>query len=159
MHVGQTAFLGVLLGSSSGQGTGGGLGGGGANTSTVSGAQISSVVQNQAAANAGLVGGDVITSLNGQSVTSESSLSTIVEARAEGRPDGLDRLHGLLRAVAHHLGDHDLRSARLSEPLGTTAAAGTHDGCQPPPRIRVLQSLLAVATLPGRGGEVLVADE
>jgi S1-C subfamily serine protease len=85
VHVGQTAFLGVLLGSSSSQGTGGGLGGGGANTSTVSGAQISSVVQNQAAANAGLVGGDVITSLNGQSVTSESSLSTIVSSLKVGQ--------------------------------------------------------------------------
>ena len=85
VHVGTTAFLGVLLSGSSSQGTGSGFGGGTSGSSSTSGATISSAVQNGAAANAGLTGGDTITSLDGQSVTTESSLSTIVSSLKVGQ--------------------------------------------------------------------------
>jgi S1-C subfamily serine protease len=86
VHVGETAFLGVMVDASSssssesGQGGENGFGstGGTGSTSTVSGAEISEVVPNGAAATAGLTGGDVITSLDGQTVTSAANLTTIV---------------------------------------------------------------------------------
>jgi S1-C subfamily serine protease len=79
VHVGPTAFLGVLVstGNSNGGGQGqGGLGGQGGSSS--SGATVSGVVANGAAANAGLAQGDVITSFDGQSVDSPTSLSHLL---------------------------------------------------------------------------------
>jgi S1-C subfamily serine protease len=71
IHVGATAFVGVLI-STSGQG---GFGSGGSGSGT-SGAQLSGVVSGGPAAKAGLVAGDVITSFDGQTVTSESTISS-----------------------------------------------------------------------------------
>jgi S1-C subfamily serine protease len=84
VHVGPTAFLGVETGGEATGGPGGfggyggygGYGGGGFNT--VSGVQISGVVANSAAANAGLAEGDVITSVGGYSVTSQSELQDVL---------------------------------------------------------------------------------
>jgi S1-C subfamily serine protease len=60
IHVGPTAFLGVLITSGS---------------SGTSGAKIASVVPGGAAATAGLAKGDVITSINGQTIDSTTSVS------------------------------------------------------------------------------------
>lgn len=87
VHVGPTAFLGVLVstGNSSGQGQGqgpfggqGGSQGGNGNGSSSQGATVSGVVANGAAANAGLAQGDVITSFDGQSITSPTTLSHLL---------------------------------------------------------------------------------
>ncbi len=90
-HVGPTAFLGLLLGSSSDQGGSGGLGAfgngsasGGSGSSGTSGLTISSVVSGGPAAGAGLSAGDVITSLDGQSVSSPSDLSSILVSHHPG---------------------------------------------------------------------------
>jgi S1-C subfamily serine protease len=78
VHVGPTAFLGVETGggSAGGQGGYGGYGGGGFNS--VGGVRISGVVANSAAADAGLAEGDVITSVGGYSVTSQSGLQEVM---------------------------------------------------------------------------------
>lgn len=75
VHVGATAFLGVELGqSSSGYGPGSGVGG----SSTANGVQISGVVSGGPAAGSGLAAGDVITSVAGHAVTSQSSLQSVM---------------------------------------------------------------------------------
>jgi S1-C subfamily serine protease len=61
VHVGASALLGVLVSSSVEEG--------------VSGAAVSGVVSGDAAADAGIAAGDVITSLGGQSVASSAALS------------------------------------------------------------------------------------
>ena len=61
IHVGPTAFLGVLITSGNG--------------ASSSGAKIASVVSGGAAATAGLVEGDVITAINGVTISSTSSVS------------------------------------------------------------------------------------
>ncbi len=81
VHVGQTAFLGVELsasGSQNSSGNGFGFGSGNSGGSSTSGAAISQVVSGGPAANAGLAAGDVITSLNGQSVDSASAISALL---------------------------------------------------------------------------------
>jgi S1-C subfamily serine protease len=75
VHVGATAFLGVMLSTSSN---------GRVSTST-SGATIAEVVSGGPAAQAGLTAGDVITSLDGQSVGSASDLSKIVGSLKPGQ--------------------------------------------------------------------------
>ena len=83
VHVGATAFLGVLVESSSSSGqSGSGNGGGG---SAVSGAEISEAVPGGAAQQAGLTGGDVITSLDGQNVTSAADLTSIMGTLKPGQ--------------------------------------------------------------------------
>jgi S1-C subfamily serine protease len=79
-HVGSTAFLGVELSTSSGQDNSGGSGSGS------SGAIIEGVVPGGPAATAGLASGDTITSLDGNSVDSPTSISALM--------------------VGHHPGDH-----------------------------------------------------
>jgi S1-C subfamily serine protease len=74
-HVGATAFLGVQIGRSAG-GPGPGFGFGGSGISN--GLEISGVVSGSAAAGAGLAAGDVITSVDGHAVTSQSSLQTVM---------------------------------------------------------------------------------
>ena len=81
VHVGSTAFLGVLLSASSAQsgpdnlfGNGTGSSGG----SSPSGPTVSSVVSGGPAAQAGLAAGDVITSLAGRSVDSTTISSLLV---------------------------------------------------------------------------------
>jgi S1-C subfamily serine protease len=79
VHVGPTAFLGVETGGESTGGPGGGFGGyGGGGFNSVSGVQIDGVVPNSAAAGAGLVEGDVITSVGGYNVTSQSDLQDVM---------------------------------------------------------------------------------
>jgi S1-C subfamily serine protease len=90
VHIGATAFLGVEvaqstcsssggsgLGSGSSSGGGGSGFGGGSNGST--GALICSVITSSPAQESGLAEGDTITTFNGQSVTSPSSLTTLLE--------------------------------------------------------------------------------
>jgi S1-C subfamily serine protease len=67
VHVGPTAFLGVVLQNASG------------------GAQISQVVPGKAADTAGLVAGDVITSLNGTAVASSADLRKAVLLLVPGK--------------------------------------------------------------------------
>jgi S1-C subfamily serine protease len=81
VHIGAAAFLGVLISSGQpGQGQGQGHG------SSAKGATVVRVVPGGPVAKAGLVGGDVITSLDGHSVTSSSALSRLM--------------------ITHHPGDH-----------------------------------------------------
>lgn len=73
VHVGVTAFLGVQIAQSPrGFGPGSGFGGSG----TGNGVQISGLVSGSPAAGSGLAPGDVITSVGGYAVTSQSSLQT-----------------------------------------------------------------------------------
>ncbi len=77
VHIGATAFLGVETGEASTGGPGG-YGGYGGGFNSVSGVQISGVVANSAAADAGLAQGDVITSVGGYAVTSQSDLQDVL---------------------------------------------------------------------------------
>jgi S1-C subfamily serine protease len=70
VHVGPTAYLGVLVSSDGG--------------SSASGAVISSVVSGGPAADAGLTGGDVITSVAGNNVTSASDLTALIQQLKPG---------------------------------------------------------------------------
>ncbi|HEY0870035.1 MAG TPA: trypsin-like peptidase domain-containing protein [Acidothermaceae bacterium] len=73
VHVGSTAFLGVELASTDSSGYG--YYGYGA---TVSGATVAGVLDGGTAAGAGLVAGDVITSLGGHAIDSASALSALM---------------------------------------------------------------------------------
>jgi S1-C subfamily serine protease len=96
VHIGASGFLGVEVvssgssGAGSGDGTGGiggGLGGGGTGASggsSTSGASIQGVVSGSPADKAGLAVGDVITAVNGSSVTSASGLSNVLEGDHPG---------------------------------------------------------------------------
>lgn len=81
VHVGPTAFLGVNVQSADHAGAGdpGGAPSG-------SGAQIADVLDGGPAASAGLVAGDVITSVDGHAVTSADSLTTVM---LDERPGGV----------------------------------------------------------------------
>jgi len=83
VHVGGTAFLGVTITSSdSSTGVGNGaLGNGG---STVSGAQVSDVLNGGTAEQAGLTAGDVITKLGGTTISSSSDLSKVMTGHHPG---------------------------------------------------------------------------
>jgi S1-C subfamily serine protease len=88
VHIGLGGFLGVTAGdasdpegcASNGSGTGGGFGGGfGGYTPPVnSGALICEVYPGTPADSAGLTSGDVITAVNGQTVTSSEALTTLM---------------------------------------------------------------------------------
>ena len=80
VHIGPTAFLGVMVNPSGSQSNTGF----GSSGTTVPGASISSVVSGGSAQTAGLTGGDVITSLNGQNVASSAALTTIVAGLKPG---------------------------------------------------------------------------
>jgi S1-C subfamily serine protease len=99
VHIGATGFLGVEVVSSgsgsdgSGDGTGGlgggfggGFGGGTGDSggSTATGASVQGVVSGSPADKAGLAEGDVITAVNGSSVTSASDLSNLLEGDHPG---------------------------------------------------------------------------
>jgi S1-C subfamily serine protease len=73
VHVGPTAFLGVLLS------TDGGSGG-------PPGAAVQSVVPGSAADRAGIQGGDVITRAGGQTITSAARLHSIILRAVPGKP-------------------------------------------------------------------------
>jgi S1-C subfamily serine protease len=83
IHVGPTAFLGVLIDPTGSQGGsngsnpfGGGTFGGG--TGTTSGAYVQQAVSGGAAAQAGITGGDTITSLGGHPVDTSTTLSHLL---------------------------------------------------------------------------------
>ena len=74
VHVGASAFLGVRVSASGFPGLGGfGNGGGSSSSSTTSGVAIGDVVSGQAAEKAGLGAGDVITSIDGRSISTPTT--------------------------------------------------------------------------------------
>ena len=77
VHVGPTAFLGVQIGQGASGAPGSGSGNGNAPASG-SGLPIAGVVSGGPAAKAGLAAGDVITSVDGHPVTSQSSLRRLI---------------------------------------------------------------------------------
>jgi S1-C subfamily serine protease len=85
VHIGATAFLGITAASGSCQGSGigsifgNGSGLGNGSGSTSSGVTICTVITSSPAQEAGLVAGDVITTVNGQAVTSISDLTNTLE--------------------------------------------------------------------------------
>jgi S1-C subfamily serine protease len=86
-HVGSTAFLGVQISSSGGQtGSGSYYGGGSASPGGpgTQGAAVGGVITGGAAQRAGLAAGDVITSLNGQTVSSAAALSGLMVGEHPG---------------------------------------------------------------------------
>ncbi|MGC2191166.1 MAG: trypsin-like peptidase domain-containing protein [Candidatus Dormiibacterota bacterium] len=89
VHLGLPAFLGVDVenaSSASSSGPGGYGGSYGQYTPPVdSGALITSVIAQTAASSAGLVAGDVITAANGTTITTEASLSTVIESAKPGQ--------------------------------------------------------------------------
>ena len=84
VHIGATGFLGVSVQPSAS--TGGSFGGGASsgNGTTSSGAVVAGTLSGSPAAQAGLVQGDVITGLDGQSVGSSTDLSNLLEADHPG---------------------------------------------------------------------------
>lgn len=83
VHIGPTAFLGVEVASSeaecsSGNGGFGGFGGGNGSSPSASGAVVCDVVSGEPAAQAGISAGDTITSLDGHSVSSPDSLTSVM---------------------------------------------------------------------------------
>lgn len=92
VHVGPTAFLGVMISSSSGGGSasfanpyGDGGSSGGTGAAGVTGAPVAGVVPGGAAATAGLARGDVITGVDGQTVTSPTDLSGAISRDTPGQ--------------------------------------------------------------------------
>jgi S1-C subfamily serine protease len=79
VHIGATAFLGIEVQSvnAAGYGYGG-------QSSSVSGALVAGVVSGGPAASAGLVAGDVITAINGHTVSSPSAISALVLTKKPG---------------------------------------------------------------------------
>ena len=77
VHIGATAFLGIEVESVVTPGYGDGSG-------STSGALIAGVVSGGPAASAGLVAGDVITSINGHTVSSPSAVSALVLTKKPG---------------------------------------------------------------------------
>ena len=94
IHIGLPGFLGVEVqdaSSSSSQGGFGGFGGfgglggsAGGSTSTVPGALVSGTTSGSPAAAAGITAGDVITSLNGSTVDSASTLTSLLVGHHKG---------------------------------------------------------------------------
>ncbi len=82
VHIGSTGFIGLEItptaSSRSGSSSGFGFGGGSAGPSTP-GADVAGVVTSSPAQEAGLGAGDVITSLNGHTVTSSDALTNALE--------------------------------------------------------------------------------
>jgi len=96
VHIGTRGFIGVSVGDQSQNGYGSGYGGYGddgtgnaAGASAVSGASVSGVVSGGPAAAAGLQAGDVITTVNGSSVSSASDLTTLLQQTRAGQRVGL----------------------------------------------------------------------
>lgn len=89
IHVGPTAFLGVLIGTSSQSTNPGAFVFGNSplsqNPQTANGATVAGVIPGYAAAAAGLSAGDVITAVNGQAVSSPSALSADIASAKPGQ--------------------------------------------------------------------------
>jgi len=99
VHIGPTAFLGVYIaGGSSQDGYGGG--------SATSGAPVAGVARGGAAEAAGLSSGDVITSLDGQTVYSAAALTKIIIGMTPGQSVaiGWDDPTGQSHTATVHLG-------------------------------------------------------
>jgi S1-C subfamily serine protease len=77
VHLGPTAFLGIQVGQSSTGGPGGGFGSG-STPAEGSGVPVAGVVSGGPAARAGLAAGDVITSVDGHQVRSQSALQRVM---------------------------------------------------------------------------------
>lgn len=86
-HIGATAFLGVEV-STVASGTFGGFGYGA--PSTTNGVEVVGVVAGSPVAQSALVTGDVITAINGQSVTSATQLTSILAALHPGNSVSID---------------------------------------------------------------------
>ncbi len=78
IHTGRTAFLGVSISTVSQADQSNGFSGTSSGSSGATGAYVENVVSGGAAARAGVVSGDVITALDGHSVTSPSDVTTIL---------------------------------------------------------------------------------
>ena len=76
VHIGSTAFMGVQIAST--------LGNGGFGAPTSAGALIAGTVAGGPAASAGLTAGDVITAINGQSVSSPSTITSLILTKKPG---------------------------------------------------------------------------
>ena len=83
VHIGSTAFLGVLIGSAAGNPFSGQYTGGGNANST--GVPVSNVVSGGPAQSAGIASGDTILSLDGQTVTSPSQLTRLLVPHHPGQ--------------------------------------------------------------------------
>ncbi len=93
LHIGATGFLGISVSASdstSGSATGGGFGSGSlgsgnsGSSSGASGATVVGTLSNSPAAAAGVAQGDVITGLNGKTITSSTDLSNALENQHPG---------------------------------------------------------------------------
>jgi S1-C subfamily serine protease len=91
IHIGATGFLGVSVqaasagvGSGSGSGFGGPFGSGAGSGTTTSGAVVVGTLAGSPSANAGLTQGDVITGLNGKTITSATDLTNFLGAYHPG---------------------------------------------------------------------------
>ena len=84
VHIGATAFLGVELDSGASQGDLGSGGFGGQSGSSSSGATVAQVLSGTPAAQAGLTAGSVIVSVDGQTVDSPTTLSTLLSSHHPG---------------------------------------------------------------------------
>jgi S1-C subfamily serine protease len=84
VHIGATAFLGVELDSGASQGDLGSGGFGGQSGSSSSGATVAQVLSGTPAAQAGLTAGSVIVSVDGQTVDSPTTLSTLLASHHPG---------------------------------------------------------------------------
>ena len=85
VHIGSTAFLGVEISTEpSNSGGFGGEGGFGNEGQSTTGAPIAGVVTSSPAQEAGLADGDVITSVNGQAVSSPTDLTTLLAPHRPG---------------------------------------------------------------------------
>jgi S1-C subfamily serine protease len=76
VHIGSTAFMGVQIASATGNG--------GFGTPTSAGALIAGTVSGGPAASAGLTAGDVITAINGKSVSSPSTITSLILTKKPG---------------------------------------------------------------------------
>ena len=84
VHVGASAFLGVRVSPSAFPGLGSFGNGGSGGSSTTTGVAIGDVVSGQAAEKAGLGAGDVITSIDGRSISSPDELTKLMLAHHPG---------------------------------------------------------------------------
>ncbi len=87
VHIGETAFLGVEIESQSSANAGGnpfGFGGGSGNQSPATGAVIAGVVTSSPAQEAGLAQGDVITAVNGTSISTPNEVTNALETHHPG---------------------------------------------------------------------------
>ena len=107
MHLGLAGFMGVNVAdaddpSDCGTGGGDGFGGlGGYSPAVNSGALVCDVYPGAPAATAGLAGGDVITSVNGTTVSTADGLTSLM---SDSKPGSqlTHRLRGRERRQAHH---------------------------------------------------------